>query len=68
MSKKSTETQAAERYTRETIVRKGVTVTVTKWFGADGEPSGSTVEASCSCYGQPHRVHSLESCPNRAAK
>ena len=55
-----------KRYTRETIVRKGVTVTVTKWFTDDGEPSGSTVEATCSCYGHDFRTHSVESCPNRA--
>lgn len=43
-------------------VRNGVRVKVTRW--ADG--SGTTVEASCQCFGSPFRPHSVVSCPNRA--
>lgn len=62
----SNNTAEPKRWTSETTVKNGVIVTVTRWYTLDNQLSGTTVEASCSCYGQPHRVHSLESCPNRA--
>jgi len=42
--------------------RNGVKVVVTKYFDKKG-PSGSRVEASCSCFGSPHRVHDDPYCP-----
>jgi hypothetical protein len=40
--------------------RNGVRVRVTKYAGG-----GSTVDASCQCFGMEFRVHSTSTCPNR---
>lgn len=49
-------------FVTKSTVRNGVRVKVTRW--ADG--SGTTVEASCQCFGSPFRVHSHMLCPNLA--
>jgi len=38
--------------------RNGVIVKVWRWSG-----EGSTVEATCECFGHPLRVHTASDCP-----
>ncbi len=44
--------------------KNGVRVKVTRYYGADGLPTGSVVEADCACFGARWRCHSSASCPN----
>jgi hypothetical protein len=44
--------------------KNGVTVKVTRWVDKDGV-LGTSVEASCQCFGSPTRLHSDARCPNR---
>jgi len=45
--------------------RNGVRVRVTRHYSRTGRAEGTTVQASCSCYGSPNRVHLDENCPWR---
>lgn len=44
--------------------QNGVSVKVTRAYTPAGEFIGSTVDASCQCFGHPRRVHSNIFCSN----
>lgn len=45
--------------------RNGVRFIVTTHYDALGEKTGTTVDASCDCYGSDFRIHSDSDCLNR---
>jgi len=50
----------AAKFKMEKQDRNGVRVRVTRWVSG-----GTTVTATCQCFGHPGRIHSNEHCPLR---
>lgn len=48
----------------EDLSKNGVRFVVTRHYGPDGKSMGSTVDASCQCYGSDYAVHSNAECQN----
>ncbi len=52
-----------KRTEKQNKTRNGVRVIVTRHYDSNGQ-TGSTVDASCTCFGYPFRTHNNSWCPN----